>query len=382
MSKKIHPSDLEKQKQVFEVTLPKFNLENLYICVGNEYDHMGKHNRYTIYNVDKVSRNVTENIGYYEFPKDKNVSELMDSEGDFKVMEMGEENMTIYDEFKLKFSKSQRQKTTKPPLEKPKKSELEADTPPPSPPNVPEPDFVPIDIGNIDEEEILKEYFNDDKELDLQQIVPIYMENFVKPGNWVNSIGIDMTGIHVNTYIIIVSNGKKYKGKSDSDSGDGKYINNEMAVYPRNGLDYDPARKYVFVLYENRNHYKLLEHEDKVLFNENELPQKVIDRFCKPHHDVDPKLVGVENSLELTPIITADQGDCFFDSIFRAIKTVPDIHAAKNEYLPQVHEFRKEIAEGVKGNKTVEENIKQLYNLFSQKDYTRNHINNQLLAIN
>jgi hypothetical protein len=67
-------------------------------------------------------------------------------------------------------------------------------------------------------------------------------------------------------------------------------------------------------------------------------------------------------------ITTADQGDCFFDSIYRATKNVDDLHAPKNTYVSQVHEFRKEIAAGVNGNKLVERNIKELYNLFSQKD--------------
>ena len=58
MSKKIHPSDIDQEKQAFEVTLPKFNLENIYICVGNDYEHNKTHVRYNIYNVDKQTKKV------------------------------------------------------------------------------------------------------------------------------------------------------------------------------------------------------------------------------------------------------------------------------------------------------------------------------------
>ena len=365
MSKKIHSSDIDQEKQVFEVTLPKFNLENIYVCIGNDFEHNKTHVRYTIYNVDKGTRKVTENIGYYEFPKDKERSELIDSDGDFKVMELGEDNMTIHDEFIAKMSKSQRAKTTNP--EKPKKSGIEADTPSPSPDS-----FVPIDVGNADEDNVLDEYFNSNKELTSAEIVPTFMTNFIAPQKWVNSVGVFITSVYSDVYIIVISDGVPYTSGIPPEAvkpedGDGKFINFQMKMYPiLEDMDHDPDKKYVLLLYEPRTHYRLLEYEGKVLFNENELPKKIVERVCKVHHETD--VVGVENSLQLGVIQTADEGDCFFDSVYRATKNVDDVNAPKNTYVPQVHEFRKEIAEGVKGNKNVERNIKQLYNLFSQSD--------------
>jgi hypothetical protein len=365
MSKKIHSSDIDQEKQVFEVTLPKFNLENIYICVGNDYEHNKTHVRYTIYNVDKGTRKVSENIGYYEFPKDKERSELLDSDGDFKVMELGEDNITIYDEFIAKMSKSQRAKVSKP-VEKPKKPEVEASVPSPSP------SFVPIDVANADEDRVLDEYFNGDKELKSADIVPTFMQNFVQPKKWVNSVGVFATSLHSDVYIIVISEGVPYTlgmppVAVKPDAGDGNFINFQMKMYPiLEDLDHDPAKKYALLLYEPRTHYKLLEHDGKVLFSENELPQKIIDRVCKPHHPTE--VVGVDNSIQYNVIKTADEGDCFFDSVYRATKNVDDVNAPKNTYVDEVHEFRKEIAEGVKGNKLVERAIKQLYNLFSQSD--------------
>jgi hypothetical protein len=366
MCKKIHPSDIDQEKQVFEVTLPKFNLENIYICIGNDYEHNKTHVRYNIYNVDKSTRKVTENIGYFEFTKDKDRSEMMDSDGDFKVMELGEENMTIHDEFIAKMSKSQRVKGTKPPKKAAEVVEVVQEESEVSKP------FVPLDAANADEDRAIEEYFNNDKELKSAEIVPTFMTNFIKPRKWVNSVGVFMTALHTDVYIIVISEGVRYTegippAVVKADPGDGDLINFQMKMYPiLEGVEHDPAKKYVMVLYEPRTHYKLIEHEGKVLFNENELPQKIIDRVCKPHHETQVK--GVENSLKLGVIKTADEGDCFFDSIYRATKNVDDVHAPKNEYVAEVHEFRKEIAEGVKGNKLVERSIKELYNLFSQAD--------------
>jgi hypothetical protein len=366
MSKKIHSSDIDQEKQVFEVTFPKFNLENIYICVGNDYEHNKTHVRYTIYNVDKETKKVSENIGYYEFAKDKERSELMDSDGDFKVMELGEDNITIHDEFIAKMSKSQRAKVTKP-VEKPKKTEGE-NVQKPSPPK----SFSPLDAANADEDSVLDEYFNGDKELKSAEIVPTFMKNFIKPKKWVNSVGVFVTSVYSDIYIIVISEGVPYTlgippVEVKPEAGDGNFINFQMKMYPiLEDIEHDPAKKYALLLYEPRTHYKLLEHEGKVLFSENELPQKIIERVCKPHHPTE--VVGVANSIQYKVIKTADDGDCFFDSVYRATKNVDDIHAAKNKYIDEVHEFRKEIAEGVKGNKIVERGIKQLYNLFSQSD--------------
>jgi hypothetical protein len=363
MSKKIHPSDIDQEKQVFEVTLPKFNLENIYICIGNDYEHNKTHVRYTIYNVDKISRKVTENIGYYEFPKDKERSELMDSDGDFKVMELGEDSMTIHEEFIAKMSKSQRVKSTKSDVEKPKPLDQEPDTPTPK-------SFVPIDAANADEDRVLDDYFDANKELTSVEIVPTFMKNFIEPQKWVNSVGVFITSVYSDVYIIIISNGVPYTSGLavvDPEANDGEFVNFQMKMYPiLEDMDHDPSKKYVLLLYTPRTHYKLLEHDGKVLFNENELPKKIVERVCKLHHETD--VVGVDDSLTLDVIETAESGDCFFDSMYRATKNVDDVNAPKNTYVGEVHEFRKEIAEGVKGNKNVERSIKQLYNLFSQSD--------------
>jgi hypothetical protein len=376
MSKKIHTSDIDQEKQVFEVTLPKFNLENIYICVGNDYEHNKTHVRFTVYNVDKGTKKVSENIGYYEFPKDKDRSELMDSDGDFKVMELGEDNLTIHPEFIAKMSKSQRGKVAKP-VEKPKQTEIVEDTPTPKP--SPPKSFSPIDAANADEDNVLDEYFNGNKELKASEIVPAFMQNFIQPKKWVNSVGVFITSVYSDVYIIVISEGIPYTlgvppAAVKPEANDGNFINFQMKMYPiLENIEHDPAKKYALLLYEPRTHYKLLEHEGKVLFSENELPQKIIDRVCKPHHPTE--VVGVANSIQYEVIQTADEGDCFFDSVYRATKNVADIHAPKNTYVNEVHEFRKEVAEGVKGNKMVERSIKQLYNLFSQSDL--NNIRNK-----
>jgi hypothetical protein len=46
MNKKIHDKDIDQEKQVFEVTLPKYNIEKLQMCVGNAYESSSTKNKY------------------------------------------------------------------------------------------------------------------------------------------------------------------------------------------------------------------------------------------------------------------------------------------------------------------------------------------------
>ena len=96
MNKKIHDKDIDQEKQVFEVTIPKYNIEKIQMCVGNGYESSSTMNKYNIYNIDKNTKKVTECIGFYELEKGK---EVLDKDGDFDVRGLGEEKIELYPDF-------------------------------------------------------------------------------------------------------------------------------------------------------------------------------------------------------------------------------------------------------------------------------------------
>jgi hypothetical protein len=370
MSKKIHDNDIEQIKQVFEVTFPKFNLDKIQICVGNPYEISSSRNRYTIYNVDKTTKKVTESIGYYELDKDVKV---LDDQQDFNVRELGEEPITINPEFVSKMSK---------------KSKVAVVTKPKSKVETSEPVVPPSDLSqlkDIDDEQILSEYFDNNNKLSKDKIVSTYLENFAKPRKWVQEIGMSITALYLDVYVIVVHNNRPYlqdKKPVVADKDDGPFINMNMTMYPFNEeMEYNKERKYVLVLWDPGQHYRLLEHKGQVQFEANELPSKILDRTVRSKpltpttqvlvgHELDPSVKGVDNSLELTVITTTGGGDCFFDSMYRATAKSIDIHASKDNFLSEVHALRVAMAEKQKEtpNPVISEKIKQLYYLFSQKN--------------
>ena len=48
----IHENDIGKEKRVFLVTLPKNNIENMQICVGDGYED-DDNLRYNVYSINK-----------------------------------------------------------------------------------------------------------------------------------------------------------------------------------------------------------------------------------------------------------------------------------------------------------------------------------------
>lgn len=350
MNKKIHDKDIDQEKQVFEVTIPKYNIEKLHMCVGNAYESSSTKNKYNIYNVDKNTRKVTECVGYYELDKGK---EVMDKDGDFNVRALGEEAIELYPEFVSSYGvKPKKAKTTETISKK-------------------LPESVSISPKYIeDDQQYMNEYFDNKYDLTDEQIIPTYLKNFKKPNVWVNDVGVSLTGIFSNVYIIVVNEQFEYDGVNIKPSSPStQTLDLNMAILPRNDeLDYDKDRKYVLVSYRSQTHYRLIESNGKVLFSENELPEKIIQRFCTKHHPNEQLPDGVSDvEFPVKIIETTSGGDCFFDSIYRATKSV-DVNAKKDAYLKEVHEYRKEIADGMESNPMAQRLIIQSYRVNAVQD--------------
>lgn len=83
----IRPEDVGYETRVFRLTSLKLHA-TLEICIGKKYEHEGK-NRYNVYRVQGDA--VGACIGYY----DVDDSNVYDSDGDFKIQEIGEPTWTI-----------------------------------------------------------------------------------------------------------------------------------------------------------------------------------------------------------------------------------------------------------------------------------------------
>jgi hypothetical protein len=353
MNKKIHENDLEKEKQVFEVTLPKYNIEKMQMCVGNAYDSKPNMNKYNIYNVDKNTKKVTECVGYYELEKG---TEVLDKDGDFNVVAIGENAIELYPEFVSGYS-------SKP--KKSKESKITKETQPKKLPNTVSlsPKYV------VDDQKYMQDYFENKYDLPDEQIIPTFLKYVKKPQVWANEVAISLTGMFSNVYIIIANEDLEYdetQGNKPSTSST-KLIDYNMTILPRNEeLDYDKDRKYVIVSYKSQTHYRLVESNGKVSFLETELPRQIIERFCSKHHPSEQMPDGVDE-FPVKVIETASSGDCFFDSIYRATHSV-DANASPNTYLKDVHKYREEIADGVESKPMAQQIIMQAYRVNAVQD--------------
>lgn len=350
---KIHEQDLEQTKQVFEVTLPQSNLEKIQICVGNAYDSTAGMVKYNIYNVDKNTKKVTECIGFYELPKE---TEVLDKEKDFNVREFGEKPITIFEEFKARFSKGKSRKSLKE-SSKPKKSD---DSSPPV-----KPQYI------VDDQRVIADYFDNNFTLSDEDIVSTYFKHFKSPGVWVNDIGVSATGMFENIYIIVANEQREYSDSRDvkPSSKSTKPLDLDMVILPRNEeMEYSKDRKYVLISYVSQQHYRLIKSNDKVLFSESELPTKIITRFCSKHHAGEDLPEGVaDEDFPIEIIRTSEGGDCFFDSVYRATKAA-NVDAPADAYLKEVHAFREEIAEKMDKNPLIQEMVKTIYRLNTTQD--------------
>ena len=355
MSKQIHEKDIDEQKQVFEVTLPLNQLEKLQICVGNPYESTASTNKYNIYNVDKGSKKVTEAIGYYELPKD--TQSILDKEGDFNVRELGEEKMFIYEDFKSRYGKGKSK-----PVKKAKAKKVDDEE------NVQSDKVYALD----DQQKYMEDYFNGNYKLDRTKIVPTYLENLAKSQNWANDVAISLTGMFSKVYIIIANEQFLYTevGEDIKDANaDTPLLDLNMFIYPTiDQLPHDPSIEYVIVSYKSQTHYRLVHHKGNVKFKESELPNVITERFCKRHHDGAAK--GVPDETFDTEVIeTTSNGDCFFDSIYRATRA--DDHAKQpgGVYAKEVEAFRKEIAKDMEGNPIAQKMITQIYIRQTEESY-------------
>lgn len=354
MNKKIHENDIDQEKQVFEVTIPKYNLEKLQMCVGNGYESSSTMNKYNIYNVDKNAKKVTECIGFYEIEKGK---EVLDKDGDFNVRGLGEEKIELYPDFVSGYTSKSTKKSKDSKETKAKKI----------------PNTVSLSPNKyvVDDQKYMEDYFENKYDLTDDQIIPTFLKYVKKPQVWANDVAISLTGMFSNVYIIIANENLEYdelQGTKPSKSST-KPLDYNMIILPRNDeLDYDKDRKYVIVSYKSQTHYRLIESNGKVSFLENELPEKIIQRFCTRHHPSDELPAGVsDDEFPVKVIETAESGDCFFDSIYRATHAV-DINASQNAYLKDVHKFREYVADGVEGNPTAQQIIIQAYRVNAVQD--------------
>jgi hypothetical protein len=357
MNKKIHDKDIDQEKQVFEVTLPKYNIEKMQMCVGNAYDSSSTKNKYNIYNVDKNTKKVTECVGYYELEKSK---EVLDKDGDFNVLTIGEEAIELYPDFVAGYSskaKKSKGKETKETKETQSKSSKLSNSVSLSPKYV------------VDDQKYMEDYFENKYDLTDEQVIQTFLKYVKKPQVWANDVAISLTGMFSNVYIIIANEDLEYdetQGNKPSTSST-DLLDYNMTILPRNEeLDYDKDRKYVIVSYKSQTHYRLVESNGKVSFLENELPQKIIERFCSKHHPSEQLPDGVDD-FPVKVIETASSGDCFFDSIYRATHAV-DVNASQNAYLKDVHKFREEISDGVEDKPLAQQIILQAYRVNALQD--------------
>ena len=354
MNKKIHDKDIDQEKQVFEVTLPKYNIEKMQFCVGNPYESSSTKNKYNIYNVDKNTRKVTECVGYYELDKGK---EVLDKEGDFNVRGLGEEAIELYPDFVSGYSsKAKKSKETKETKGITQSKKLQ-DTVSLSPKYV------------VDDQKYMEDYFENKYDLTDEQVIPTFLKYVKKPQVWANDVAISLTGMFSNVYVIIANEDLEYdetQGNKPSNSST-ELLDYNMTILPRNDeLDYDKDRKYVIVSYKSQTHYRLVESNGKVSFLESELPKQIIERFCSKHHPSEQLPDGVDD-FPVKVIETASSGDCFFDSVYRATHAV-DANASQNAYLKDVHKYREEIADGVEGKPMAQQLILQAYRVNAVQD--------------
>jgi hypothetical protein len=142
-----------------------------------------------------------------------------------------------------------------------------------------------------------------------------------------------------------------------------------MFIYPTiDQLPHDPSIEYVIVSYKSQTHYRLVHHKGKVRFKESELPNVITDRFCKRHHDGAVK--GVDDASFDTEVIeTTSNGDCFFDSIYRATRADEPDRKPGTAYAKEVEAFRKEIAKDMEGNPIAQKMITQIYIRQTEESY-------------
>jgi hypothetical protein len=291
----IHEKDIGKETRVFLVTLPKHNIENIQICVGNGYES-GENLRYTIYKVDKKSNKVSSAIGYYEFPKDKD--DLFDEEKDFKVLDLGEEAINIVSKVEKKEGKEKEKK-------KGKEKEI----------------YLP------DEEYIMKDYFNGKYDLTDDEIIPTFLSNLVKPYTWVNDIVVGALASLVNVYVILVDD--------DILDNDPKRV----AVYPLLIKDRYVPQPYVIISYQSRDHYQLIVDGDfkNNKFRLEELPKFLLDKMPK-NHTQNVQGEPTAHIPKYEKIITTTNGDCYWDSVNRAVTNT-------NSYsTPTITKLRKSVS--------------------------------------
>ncbi len=326
----IHENDIGKEKRVFLVTLPKHNIENMQICVGDAYDEQGSL-RYNIYNVDKKSKKVSSTIGYYEFPKEK--QDLLDEEGDFRVLDLGEDAMHI------NYVKG----ITKP--VKQAKSAASAAKLPEKLSKVKVKEYAP------DADYYMADYFNKNYQLKDDDIIPTFLENMVKPNVWSNQSVFEAVAIFYNIFIVLV---------------DDAIVNNNpgtVAVYPVLNGNYSP-RKYVLISFETRNHFQLVENAlNKTQFDLDELPEFLTDKFPDEH-----KQNRSGNSVSMPKynlIETTENGDCFWDSVNRAVKGVA------NYDEEDITGMRKTVATAIATDENMEQvrtGIVEAYHLYTTKN--------------
>jgi hypothetical protein len=320
----IHENDIGKEKRVFLVTLPKNNIENMQICVGDGYEDDDKL-RYNIYKVDKKSNKVSSTIGYYEFPKDKD--DLYDEHKDFKVLDLGEDAMHL--QTVVKADKKEKDK------EKEKKGK---------------PEKYMEDV-----EFIIHDYFDGNYDLRDEEIIPTFLTNLVKPYVWTNNMVIEAVASFYNIYVILV----------DDDILD--HNPNRVAVYPLLNGEYEP-KPYVIISFQTRDHYQLIVDGSfkNNKFKLEDLPEFLINKMPKEHtKHLSEK--AKDDKPKYEKIVTTTNGDCYWDSVNRAITN-------KNSYDTEtVIKMRKTVAGYIESNPDkysahVNEGIVLAYHLYTTKN--------------
>jgi hypothetical protein len=312
----IRPEDMGHETRVFQISIPN-GVSNLKVCIGKRFDHEGR-DRYTVYEVE--GSRVKGPIGYYDLDKDTDVIDHEDTEkkGDFNVLKFGPPTFTNAKVEKEPVQK-EKEETKEEPVSSSKfnkiitttggdcfydavnramKGTSDFDEDQVQQLRNELADYIESKLSDTiidyykqqiqskstakvsvkDSHDVLvmlRDYFDDNKDLDEDTIVPTFIKNLKTMGTWANDLIINAFEKLKDVKLLLLH------GKS-KDSVE-NYKSFEMH------LDYTPrsTTKYILLDYDPEVHFKLISLKasgnDTVLFEWEDIPSFIREKFSKFH---------------------------------------------------------------------------------------------------